>query len=417
MLWLIILTTCLQQKLRGESPMAKVRIRQRGKTWSYSFDAYTLEGKRKIVEKGGFQTKQIAYDEGVKAFAKYKGGDIRFSSDKITVVNFLNLWLEEKKDDLKISSVHTYKSLFATLSKFLGNVLLQELKPRDVNSIVKKLQKCGYSRETIHKHLKLLKEVLSYAVYPAELISVNPALFIKVPKNAPTNIIKREVISREKLDSILEDYPFSHPFHIPILLAYHTGMRLGEVLGLSWENVDLEKSEITVSEQLLYDNDIGYYFSTPKTETSYRKILLDSKIVSVLKKWKVFQTRNELSCGGNYLCNYEAKDGTLWGIPKCQIPDKNMKYRKMVCTTENGSVVKRSQISVAMRKHDTNFHSLRHTHATMLIEGNAIPKGVAARLGHGDTAITQNLYTHNTEDMQQQTIPIFEEILEKNEFC
>ena len=94
-----------------------------------------------------------------------------------------------------------------------------------------------------------------------------------------------------------------------------------------------------------------------------------------------------------------------------------MKYRKMVCTMENGSVVKRSQITIAMKKHDTNFHSLRHTHATMLIEGNAIPKDVATRLGHRDATITQNLYTHNTEDMQQQTVAVFEEMLAKNEFC
>ena len=67
-----------------------------------------------------------------------------------------------------------------------------------------------------------------------------------------------------------------------------------------------------------------------------------------------------------------------------------------------------------MQKAGINTHSFRHTHATTLIENGATPKGVAGRLGHSNTAITQNLYTHNTQKLQEDTATIFEKTLQTN---
>lgn len=391
--------------------MATIRTRQRGKTWSYSFDAYTLEGKRKIVEKGGFETKQIAYDEGVKAFAKYKGGDIRFSAHKVTVIDFLNTWLNERKIDFKPNTFCGYAKIISKLAKFLGNKKLQELSPRDVNNLMNKLFQLGYAKGTLCNYLKVLKMSLSYAVYPAELISVNPAMYIKVPKNAPTNVIKRQIITKEKLDFLLKTFPFGHPLHIPILLSYHTGLRLGETLGACWEDIDWDKNELTVCRQLSFNNAVGYYFSTLKTKTSYRQILLDSQIMAILKKWRKTQLKTEISKGQTYIYNYEDKNGMLWGIPKSETPKEGMILRKAICTRDDGCIVKRNTLLEQMRRCGINFHSLRHTHATQLIENGAIPKDVATRLGHSDATITQNLYTHDTEQMKRNTVAIFEKIL------
>ena len=394
--------------------MATVRVRQRGKTFSYSFDAYTLDGKRKIVEKGGFSSKQIAYNEGVKAFAKYKGGDVRFSSKKINVAEFMHLWLEEKKCELKIKTASLYAYLINGIVEIIGEKKLQELRPYDVDLMVKTFYKKGYARETIRKYLRLLKDALNYAVYPAELISVNVALYIKVPRNAPINIIKRKVITKEKLDTLLEAFPFSHRLHIPILLGYHTGMRLGEILGLCWEDIDFKTKELRVERQLTYVGSVGHYFSTPKTLTSYRQILLDNQIISILKKWKALQIKNEIKLGKNYIYNYEGKNGELWGIPKVQEPEKDLILRKLVCTSESGAAVRRTSITNVMKKHGITFHDLRHTHATILMERNAIPKDVAVRLGHRDATITQNIYTHDTDKMKQNTVAIFEDFLKEN---
>ena len=98
-------------------------------------------------------------------------------------------------------------------------------------------------------------------------------------------------------------------------------------------------------------------------------------------------------------------------INKSQDPPKEFIRRPLVCTDENGKAICRSSITTALRTHGVNFHSLRHTHATKLIENGAIPKDVASRLGHTDATITQNLYTHDTEEMQRNTVEIFEKII------
>lgn len=74
----------------------------------------------------------------------------------------------------------------------------------------------------------------------------------------------------------------------------------------------------------------------------------------------------------------------------------------------------KSSVETYLSKMGLNAHSFRHTHATTLIENEASPKGVEGRLGHANTSITQNLYTHNTVKIQEDTLEIFTKILQKN---
>ncbi len=85
----------------------------------------------------------------------------------------------------------------------------------------------------------------------------------------------------------------------------------------------------------------------------------------------------------------------------------------LLCIKENGTPILGASFKAMLQKHDLNAHSFRHTHATQLIEAGAKPVDVAARLGHKDATITQNLYPHNTEEMQQETARIFGGIVGK----
>ena len=191
---------------------------------------------------------------------------------------------------------------------------------------------------------------------------------------------------------------------------------------ISWQSrVDLAKGKIMVERQLLYTPATGYYFCEPKTATSERTILIDGQLVALLKKWKLQQTKNEVAAGKMYMYCYEGENGGLWQMPKGQEADDGLIRRPLVCTGENGGKINRHAIEKALRDLGLNFHSLRHTHATMLMENHAIAKDVAARLGHSNATITQNLYTHDTEEMQKNTLAIFEQALsekwQKNEKC
>ena len=388
--------------------MATLRTRKRGNKWYYNFDAETLDGKRKIVEKGGFETKKEAYDAGTRAYASYKNGNISLVSEKINMSDFLTDWLAVKKKEVRATSYAALCGRIKILLPYVGDMKLQKLRPRDVDRIFSTLADEGYSKNTLTAILTTFKNALDYAVYPCELRIDNPARLIKVPRRAPKEIIERHVIGQETLKDLLTSFPFGHPYHMPIIIAYHTGMRLGEVLGLCWDAIDLEERKIYVVRQLVYTSEKGFFFGTPKTKTSEREILMDRQLVSILKRWKSKQAENEIATGASYLHAYEGTDGALWQISKTQDAPEEFTRRLLVCTDGNGKAVSRVSIGYALRTRGINFHSLRHTHATKLIENGAIPKDVAARLGHTDATITQNLYAHDTEEMQRNTVAILE---------
>lgn len=148
-------------------------------------------------------------------------------------------------------------------------------------------------------------------MYPAQLISSNPANYIKVPKNAPKNIIKRHIISSEQFKALIEKYPFGTQFYIPLLLLYHTGMRLGEVLGLSWSDIDFSTKKITISRQLVYLHRRGYFLTTPTTESSKRYVIADNYLLGELQRWQNQQVENEVQFGDSYVYVYCESDGRV----------------------------------------------------------------------------------------------------------
>ena len=173
--------------------MAQVRVRKRGKTFSYIFEAgKTSEGKRKVVEKGGFETKAEAYKAGIAAYNDFLHGNIGITSESITLKNFMTNWLEKVvAANVKASSMQTYQSYFTKqIIPYLGEAKIQELTPAMLDNWIRELQKTGLSYNTISAVHAFIHNALNYAVYPAQLINSNPAAYIKVPKNAPKNIVK-----------------------------------------------------------------------------------------------------------------------------------------------------------------------------------------------------------------------------------
>ena len=232
-----------------------------------------------------------------------------------------------------------------------------------------------------------------------------------MPKKAPTNIVKRHLITPEKLNELLEKYPFGSDYYIPILILFYTGMRIGEVCGLTWGDIDFDKNIIRLSKQIVYVSRKGYYFSTLKTESSERFVVIDKFLADELRRWRDKQFENEKSVGDSYVYVYRDSDNKVIQQSKGLIEIDAEKV-SMICTKNNGKIVFKDAVEKALRSEGLNAHSFRHTHATVLIENGATPKGVAGRLGHSTTLITQNLYAHNTEKLQMDTSEIFSKIMQ-----
>ena len=390
--------------------MAQVRTRKRGKTWSFIFEAGIVNGKRKVVEKGGFPTKDAAYKAGIEKYTDFIHGNIGITSEAITLKDFMTQWLDEVVAlNVKPTTLQRYQRdsqhhIFPTL----GDKKVQELTTAIIDSWLRALQKKGLAYKTISLTLSLLRYALNYAVHPAQLINSNPAVYVKVPKNAPKNIVKRTIITPEQFRALLEKYPFGTMIYIPLLLLYHTGMRLGEVLGLSWSDIDFEAKKITLSRQIIYLKKQGYFLTSLKTKSSTRYIIIDDFLLSELQRWQIQQVENEKIFGDTYVYIYCENDGHITRQSK-GLPTPEGEKIDLICRQKNGKLILREYLTKLLKQEGINALSFRHTHATTLIEDGVVPENVSKRLGHKNSDSTFKVYVHNTPKVQEQAFKLQEE--------
>jgi ATP-dependent helicase/nuclease subunit A len=204
-----------------------------------------------------------------------------------------------------------------------------------------------------------------------------------------------KIITVDQYLQILDMHPTSSPFHLPLMIAFHTGLRRGEVCALQWSDISFEDSTLSVSRTMIQDK-IGIQLGTPKTKASFRTIKFDNMLLDALKIMRKYQMESKLRYGKLYY-------------------DSNF-----VCTKDNGEPVTLNSIKYyASNVQKTlgfpfNFHSLRHTHATMLLEDGTKPKIVQERLGHSKIATTMDKYVHVTKKMQTEAVDIFSERLRRS---
>lgn len=183
---------------------------------------------------------------------------------------------------------------------------------------------------------------------------------------------------------------------------------LAEAFALTWDDIDFENNIIDINKQIQMDEQIKKWtFSEPKYD-SFRKIKCDSIMMSILAEEKIKQERAKEYYAEHYSQLYVNKKRQLCfeGKPiNMVISRENGTYIQPRVTQHLGRIV---HYKLGYKEFD--FHSLRHTHATILLEAGANPKDVQDRLGHKSIEITMQIYAHVTLKMQNDTISILESI-------
>ena len=406
--------------------------RKRGKTWSYYFDLGTVNGKRQKKEKGGFKTKKEAETALAKAITEYTTAGAVFEPSEITVSDYLNQWYESYCVlNLKPNTTKNYRRLIdKIIIPVIGKYKLCALNPAAVQRFIDGLKKDGYSKATVTLNRDILSSALNYAVHPLGYIQYNPCKQIKLPKFESKKEEKRFIITPENFQRIIEKFPSGHPYHIAFMIGYYNGLRLNEVFALTWDDIDLERRTISVNKAVVRFNKKGmddhfvWHFTEPKSETSKRIVDFGNTLYTALKAARKQKQLNRLKYGlafiESYYDSYQTTEGNniirlvyYSRETSCVLP-----VADMVCVQADGSYIGSDTVQSVSRRAirdglgiPFNFHSLRHTHATYLIESGVSVKAVQERLGHANVSVTMDRYVHNTDKAKKEAVDLFEKLV------
>lgn len=410
--------------------MSEINVRKRGQKWQYQFEAAKIEGKRKQITKSGFNTKKEALEAGVKALAEYNDSGLHSKLSEISVYDYFDYWYKNYVIlELKINTQKSYKNYIENhIKPNLGIYKLKSLTPTILQEFINSKYLSGFSKNHLSNLIGVLSGALKYAVHPCNFIKSNPMLYVNFPKYEHSKTdANHKYIKPDEFEKIINRFPYGSTFYLPIIIGYYTGFRIGETLGLTWDDINLENRKISINKIIYYNDDTKlWYFGTPKTPTSTRTIEIGTTLLNILKKYKTDQLQNKLKYGCHYTCVYEGieiinnkKYRPLYSL-KANIPAGTLKKVEIVCTKEDGEIITPNSFKYASKVINYglgitfNYHSLRHTHATTLIENGAEIKDVQIRLGHANIETTYNTYVHHTEKMSNNSVEIFENAVNQN---
>ena len=428
--------------------MASIRKRKGSYQITVSL-GYDIHGK-KLLETTTFTPDSTLtpkqQEKAVASFAyefeaKIKNG-YAMDGRKITLKEFSDRWINEyAKINLQPGTVKKYtEELNDKILPALGHLKLTAIKPHILISFYNSMLKDGvrkdgksggYSSATIRKTSNVLSSILRTAV-EWEVIEQNPCDKVKSPSAPDTsenikfftpeqairflNYLDQpyacKISAHKRIDDTGKEYSVGDytiqkeiPLQVRVLLelAIYTGARKGELLSLTWSDIDFSDDRISISKAVTIVEGKAI-IKAPKTKTSFRKISIPHTLILKLKKLQVSQSEYRLSVGAYWKGEnwvFTQDDGTM------------MNYSTPYHTLQN--IIKRynQEHSEAHQLPLIPFHGLRHTAASLLIASNQDIKTVSARMGHAQSSTTLNIYTHSLESGDKKASDALEALLKK----
>lgn len=391
--------------------ISKVLTYKRGNLWAYRFESAPVDGKRKWITKSGFKNQSEAYEAGMAAYTQYKQTGKSFTPSNISVSDYMDYWIDNYcKVNLKANTTSTYKKKIDLYIKpAIGSYYLKDIEPSLLQELINNLFNTGMSRNSLGNVKGILTKSFAYAKTTARFINDDPSATISLPLPRAKAEVKtkkkvRVVWTNEQLDTVFKTFAQGHIYHMPLLLAYRCGMRLGEIFGLMWDDIDFDNGILSINRQV-QNHDDKWYLENPKYD-SFRTIELDDTTLSELKR--MYEHEKECEQYYNEYYNYIYCE-TLEDDSKRLTYEPAGESIHMVLVRDDGSWIQpRTMMHCFNVIHhklgftELDFHSLRHTHASNLLAKGADVKYVQERLGHKNVATTLDIYAHVTETMRER---------------
>ena len=250
--------------------MAQISTRKRGNTWEYSFEVASVNGKRKRKSKGGFKTKKECLEAGTKAKAEYDStGDV-FEPSDISLIDYLNFWLDDYVDkNCKQSTKQTYDQVIRLqIQPYFKDAKLKTINAKKCQDFIYHLQAKGLAKSYITMARVVLHSAMDYAVFPMEYIKANPTNLIKIniKDTTPPKKEEEKSLTKDQFKQLLESVtPLTKYVEIPLYLGWYTGLRCGEACALTWDDIDFDNRIMTINNTMVCVN-TQFYITPPKTK-------------------------------------------------------------------------------------------------------------------------------------------------------
>ena len=361
----------------------KGHVRKRGKKWCFVVDVGRDEitGKRDQRWFSGFDKREDAERAMIDKIKEINDG-VYVEETNETLAEFMTNWLTNKKNQVRPGTWKSYAWLINThLIPHLGKVKISQLKPRHLNDLYNQKLLNTISANSIKKLHGLVKDALDEGIGFGD-ISRNVANTVTPPR---VRKVKFEVWNEVQLKLFLEAAKSSR-FYVVFELAASTGMRIGEILGLRWRDVDLEAGQASIRQAYTKAHS-GYEFHEPKTSSGERSVALFPDTVKLLLEHKESQ-EVEKEKNKAFYNDHGLVIQTHIGTP---VSPRNLsrEYYKILSKMDIPKI---------------RFHDLRHTHATLLLKRGVHAKIVQERLGHSSITITLDTYSHVLPGLQEAAL-------------
>ncbi len=369
---------------------------------------YNLDGKPAKHTKTVHCTKKEAEVELAKFVTKVQSRMVA-DGKSMTFAEFTEIWKRDYgSKELAPTTYARYLGILNTrILPYFSKFKLDKIKPTDImkfydmlendtqirrlkNNKGERLTK-PLSQKTILEHHRLLRAMLHKAVY-WQLIVNNPAERVQPPKARKP---KRKYYDDEQCKILLENLETQEiKYKVAIIITIFTGVRLGELMGLEWSDIDLKNGIININKSSQYLSEKGVFTKAPKTESSIRDVAIPDFIVSLLEEYKLWYDEQKSIVGDFW---HESN--------KLFVQDDGKPIHPSTISKWFEQFVKKIGLPVI------NFHGLRHTNATLLISQQVDVATVSARLGHAQITTTYNFYVHPLKSHDRNAGNVLENLL------
>lgn len=407
--------------------MSRVNVRPRGKVYEYRFATASINGVRKWIQKSGFKTSNEAYNAGVEALAEYNNAGAPTKPCNMSYADYLDYWVDNYcRKNLVYNTISTYETLIRLYIKpRIGMYRVADINNSTIYKFITNLvNEYDFSRAYYQNILKVIKGSFRYAVNLG-FLKYNPALEISLPKREYKDQRLKHVYSQEDIDSILERFKNNREFTCAFLTACYTGMRTGEVLALTWDDINFDEGFISVKHSVFdkpKDSLGRWHMGLTKTRTGRRNIPLCDTLKEALLNYKKYQDYTKQVYADNYK-KYSLRDiKNINNVMTGRIVERRYGESDLdfVFTREDGTYSGTDILKDPCRiikkelNIDCRFYDLRGSFATHALHNGVNLKNIATLLGHTNIDTTGKYYLSSKDDAVVQAVNGINDLLSSN---